>query len=211
MRGGEESRVAMTWRHLLLAALVLGSLPVMLSLDPFGQSAAYHHFADRRFILGVPNFMDVVSNIPFLLVGVAGMAFAADRTEGLRAAWLAFFAGVAIVSAGSAYYHVNPNNDTLVWDRLPITLAFIGLLAAVVGESVSERLGKSLLLPAVLLGFFSVFYWHWSDDLRLYVWVQLISLLTVPAVIVLFRSRYTHRWVLLVALALYGLEDFGNV
>jgi hypothetical protein len=98
---------------------------------------------------------------------------------------------------------VHPNNDTLVWDRLPMAVGFMGMFAALLGEYASVRLGKSLLVPAVLLGFFSVLYWHWFDDLRLYFWIQLIPLLTVPVAMILFRSRFTHRWFLLVALGFY--------
>jgi hypothetical protein len=204
-RGGEEGRsLKEGWRRLLLLAIVLGSLAVMLSLDPLGQDASYHRFADRRVILGVPNFFDVSSNIAFLLVGIAGAVFLARRAVSLRAAWLTFFLGVAIVSVGSGYYHANPNDGSLVWDRLPMTIAFMGLFAAILGEYVDERLGRILLVPAVLLGLFSVLYWRWFGDLRFYFWIQLIPLLTVPAVMILFRPRYSHGWVLLVALALYA-------
>ena len=199
------------WRRLLLLAVLLGSLAFIFSLAPIGQSAGYHRFADQRVVLGVPNFFDVSSNIAFLLVGAAGLAFCrADRSLSLRAAWLTFFAGIAVVSAGSAHYHVNPNNGTLVWDRLPMTIASMGLFAAILGEYVDERLGRIVLVPAVLLGLFSVLYWRWFADLRFYFWIQLIPLLTVPAVLILFRSRYSHGWVLLVAVALYGFAKISE-
>jgi hypothetical protein len=199
------------WRRVLLSALVLGSLALMLSLDPLVQDPGYHRFADQRAMFGVPNFLDISSNLAFLLVGVAGIAFCLSGRAGLlRAAWLAFFLGVAIVSAGSAYYHTNPNDATLVWDRLPMTVAFMGLWAAILGEYLGERLGRILLAPAVLAGLASVLYWHWSGDLRFYVWIQLISLLTIPAVMVLFRPRYTRQWFLLAALALYGVAKVSE-
>jgi hypothetical protein len=211
MRGGEEGRsLKEAWPRFLLLAMLLGSLAVVLTLDPIQQNASYHRFSDQRIIFGVPNFFDVSSNIAFLLVGAAGVLFLARRTVSLRVAWLTFFVGVAIVSAGSAYYHVNPNNNTLVWDRLPMTIAFMGLFAAILGEYVDERLGRILLVPAVLLGFFSVLYWRWFGDLRFYFWIQLIPLLTVPAVMILFRSSYTHGWALLVALALYGFAKVAE-
>jgi len=200
------------WRRVLLSAVVLGSLAFMLSLDPLGQSPGYHRLADQRTILGVPNFLDVGSNVAFLLVGFAGLVFSVpDRTVPLRSAWLTFFLGVAVVSGGSAYYHADPNDATLVWDRLPMTVAFMGLWAAILGEYVSERLGRILLAPAVLAGLFSVLYWHWSGDLRFYVWIQLISLVTVPLAMVLFRPRYTHQWLLLAALALYGVAKASEM
>lgn len=40
------------------------------------------------------------------------------------------FAGVLLTSAGSTWYHLAPTNDSLVWDRLPMTLGFMGLFAA---------------------------------------------------------------------------------
>jgi hypothetical protein len=122
-----------------------------------------------------------------------------------RPAWITFFAGVAIISAGSAWYHLDPNNDTLVWDRLPMTIGFMGLLAALLAEYVSARLGGFLLLPAILAGLSSVIYWHRFDDLRFYVWIQFVPLLIVPVLMALFRPRYSHQWMLLVALACYML------
>jgi len=86
-----------------------------------------------------------------------------------------------------------------------MTIGFMGLIAALAGEYMHERLGRLLLAPAVLLGFASVLYWHWVDDLRFYYWVQWASLLSIPVLIVLFKSRYSHQWVLLVALAWYAL------
>ena len=209
MRGGEEARALTAgWRRLALLAVVLGSLALMLSLGPLPQDTGYHRFADDRVVLGVPNFFDVASNIAFLVAGGAGVAFLARRPLG--AAWLVFFAGVAVVSAGSGYYHANPSNAALVWDRLPMTIAFMGLFAAILGDYLSERLGKVLLGPAVLLGFLSVLYWRWLDDLRFYYWVQLVPLLTIPAAMALFRSRYTHQWILLAAVGLYALAKIAE-
>ena len=199
------------WRHALLLVIVAGSLAFMLSRHPFGQNPNYHHFADRRIFFGVQNFFDVMSNIPFLLVGMTGISFClGNRLMTLRSAWLTFFAGVAIVSAGSAYYHWNPTNETLVWDRLPMTIGFMGLFVALLAEYVSAQLGKFLLVPAILAGFSSVLYWHWFDDLRFYYWIQLIPLLTVPAVIVLFRPKYSRQWLLLLALACYMLAKISE-
>jgi hypothetical protein len=211
MRDAEEGRpVKEVWPRFLLLAILLGSLALVLTLDPIQQNAGYHRFADQRVIFGVPNFFDVSSNIAFLLVGVAGVLFLARRTVSARLAWLTFFLGVALVSAGSAYYHANPNDETLVWDRLPMTIAFMGVFAAVLGECVDERLGKLLLAPAVLLGLLSVLYWSWLGDLRLYYWIQLTPLLTIPVVMVLFRPRTTHQWLLLVAVALYGVAKLAE-
>jgi hypothetical protein len=77
-----------------------------------------------------------------------------------------------MVSVGSGYYHWHPSNDSLVWDRLPITVGFIGLFMAIVNESMHPKLGTILLLPGLMLGAGSVIYWYSYNDLRFYAWVQ---------------------------------------
>ena len=201
-----NTKVGLTWRHWVLLLVVLGSLAWMLSLEPIAQNPAYHGFADRRALLGIPNWLDVLSNLPFLFVGAFGWRFCVQGSLGTAGrAWAVLFAGVALTSAGSAYYHWSPNYDSLLWDRLPMTIGFMGLFAALAGEYLHERFGRLLLAPAVLLGFASVLYWYRVDDLRFYYWVQSAPLLSIPVFMVLFKSRYSHQWVLLVAVAWYAL------
>ncbi len=207
-----RSRLQKSWRHLVLILVVLSSLAAILSHEPVGQDPAYHEFADRRTLAGVPNFFDVVSNLPFLIIGIAGVVFCLRNSLGaLRYAWIAFFTGVALVSFGSAYYHWNPTSQTLVWDRFPMTAGFMGFFAALLGEHVREKLGGFLLAPLVLLGFSSVVYWRRFDDLRFYFWIQLIPLLVIPILMVLFRSRHSHHWLLGAALASYILAKVSEV
>lgn len=195
-----------------MAAIVIGSFLLMLLLKPFGQNPNYHNFADKRTFLGIPNAFDVASNVAFLLVGIVGLTVCfKNRVGNLRNAWIILFAGITLVSVGSAYYHLNPNNETLVWDRLPMTIGFMGLFAALLGEYISERLGRFLLIPALLLGASSVFYWHWFDDLRFYIWIQIIPLLTIPVVLALYRARYSHSWMLLAALGAYALAKITEL
>ena len=174
-------------------------------LPPIAQDPAYHGFADHRGLLGIHNFLNVATNLAFLAVGIAGIVLCARRPGviGARWAWLACFTGVALVCFGSGYYHVNPNNDTLVWDRLPMSIGFMALLVAALAENVNPRLEKYLLAPAMILGIAGVIYWHYSNDLRLYVLVQFLPLLLIPAMLLLFKSPYTHRGLLLIALAIY--------
>ena len=194
------------WRHLALLLVVAGSLLWMLGLAPIAQDVGYHAFADTRTVLGVRNGLDVLSNLPFLVAGALGLAHCLRHDPGpARSAWLVLFGGVALVSAGSVVYHLDPGNGTLVLDRLPMTVGFMGLFVALLGEHLGAKLVPVLLAPAVALGLGTVLYWHWTDDLRPYLWVQLVPLLTIPAVMVLFAGRYTHRWLLLVALACYVL------
>ena len=145
--------MCVTWRHLVLMALVLTSALGMASLDPIAQNLAYHSFADTRPLLGIPNFGDVASNLPFLLVGVLGLRLCLRmKSDAVRQAWIALFGGITLVSIGSSYYHWDPTNDTLVWDRLPMTIAFMGLFVALLSENVDRRLARVLLVPALAFG-----------------------------------------------------------
>jgi hypothetical protein len=200
------------WRIATLAAILLAPLAYLLLLhDPIPQDPGYHMFADVRTCIGIPNFGNVASSIAFLLVGVAGTWWCwRNRDVPARGAWLVFFAGVALVFFGSAYYHWKPGNDTLVWDRLPMAVAFMGLFAALIGEHAGERLGRALLAPAVIVGAASVAWWHYSDDLRIYVWVQAAPLVAIPLLLALFPGRYTHRRYLLYGAACYALAKIAE-
>jgi hypothetical protein len=200
------------WRYFLLATVAVGSVALMLASPPIVQPLQYHGFADSRAFLGIPNFWNVVTNVLFLLVGIAGLKFClGQELRGGRAAWIALFAGVALVAAGSSYYHWDPRDATLVWDRLFITVAFMGLLVALLGEHLGARLAQVLLVPMLLVGLAGVLYWRAFGDLRLYLWVQLIALLAIPLLIVLFRSGYTRRSLLLAALVWHALARVAEL
>jgi hypothetical protein len=132
---------------------------------PLAQWASYHDFADQRRILGIPNFLDVVSNSALLIVGILGLVRikAITHSPQLLLAGLIFFASIVLIAAGSAYYHLAPSNASLAWDRLPMAVAFMAFLALVIGEFISTRAGALLLLPLVALGLTSVGYWHVTE------------------------------------------------
>ena len=183
-----------------------------MALPPIAQDPTYHVFADRRAFLGIPNFLNVATNLAFLVIGIAGIRLCVHGSGalGARWAWVTCFTGVALVCFGSGYYHLAPDNDTLVWDRLPMSIGFTALLVAVLAEHIDPRLEKWLLAPAVLIGLASVLYWRHTGDLRLYVLVQFLPLLMLPVVLLLFKSPYTHRGLLLLALAVYVLSKVAE-
>ena len=194
-----------SWRHAVLVFLLLSPLASLLMIDPIPQDAAYHRFVDSGRFLGVPNFFDVISNLAFLLVGALGIAFCLKNHTGPgHSAWLVLFVGVSLVSFGSIYYHWSPSNESLVWDRIPMSVGFMGLLTALLIEYVHSRL-SCLLIPLVIVGIGSVLYGYYFEDLRLYAWVQFFPLLALPFLMVLFKSRFTHQGLLFSALVLYAL------
>jgi len=186
----------------------------MSLLEPLHQDPAYHGFADARAFLGIPNFADVASSLAFVVVGLAGMMLlsraAASRFVALdewRAYWWCFCA-VAFAGIGSAYYHLAPDDARLAWDRLPIAIAFMWLLGAVMAERLGIAPGAGLLALLAAIGAGSVLYWSALDDLRPYVLVQFGALAAIVVLSAWFPSRYTHGWVIFAVAALYGLAKW---
>lgn len=218
-RPSREARVAILWASGAAIALAAAFAP------PFAQPEAYHSFADQRALLGVANFLDVASNLAFLVVGVAGLYFVlrGTRAHGGRAfqdpaerwAWGVMFAATALASCGSVYYHLAPDSPRLAWDRLPIAIGFMGLVAATVSERISTKAGWRLLVPLCVLGAGSVWFWRWSaasgvENLNPYGAVQFGSALLVLLMVVLFPSRYTRSHDILGAVILYALAKLAE-
>ena len=189
---GKALRVA------LFAAPTLMLLIVAGIAGPVPQDPAYHDFADTRTLLAIPNFWNVASNLLFLVVGASGIALVATHGHAiagaLQPAWLAFFAGVGLTAFGSGYYHWSPENATLAWDRLAMTIAFMGLTAVMIGEYVDARAGRRLLLPLLVIGAGSVGYWLHTEtlgagDLRPYAVVQFLPMILLPLLMLLHRGR----------------------
>lgn len=199
-------------REILLVVMAAGSLVAVMALDPIPQNLAYHNFADTRPLFGVPNFFNVLSNLLFLLVGFPGILFCIrDRQTGSPWSWIVFFVAVTSVSFGSGYYHLAPDNGTLVWDRLPMAVAFMGLFVGLLGEYVKPGVERVVLLPFVLLGIGSVVHWHFLDDLRFYGWIQFFPLLCLPVMVVVFKSPFTHQRFYVYALGFYALAKLAEV
>ena len=184
----------------LFTVLVASAGIVLVALPPIPQDPEYHRFADRRTFWGIPNFWNVVSNTGFLVAATWGAAVlrrkdaCEERWERVEYGFL--LGGVALTAAGSAYYHLRPDDGRLVWDRLPMTLAFMSLFAALIGERIDARLGRYLLAPLLVMGTGSVVYWKATGDLRWYALVQFLPLAAIPAILALFPSgRRNGAWI----------------
>ncbi len=184
---------------LAFSGLIAASLVGLLLLPPIPQVQDYHQFADRRTIFGIPNFWNIVSNLPFLIAGVAGLwRFHRHATAAV------FFLGVFLTGIGSSYYHWAPHDGTLFWDRLPMTMSFAALLALVVGDRVGTAAGVVVLWPVLALGVFSLLWWLWTDDLRLYFWVQFSPVFAAIFLFFLYPARYTGSYYWIIAILLYA-------
>ncbi|RPJ54549.1 MAG: alkaline phytoceramidase [Acidobacteria bacterium] len=206
-------------RFLLLLGITLVSLGLTFALPAMPQDGGYHSFADRRVFAGVPHSLNVLSNLPFAIVGGVGVAglirrrrapLFLDSRESLP--YFAFFAGIFLVALGSAYYHLFPSNQSLVWDRLPISIVLVAFACSQLAERVSPKAGAFLLGPLIGLGIGSVVYWRLTEllgqgDLRPYGFIRFFPMVLVPFLILMFPTRYTGSGRLVLALVLFAASS----
>lgn len=210
--------------------LGLGLLLVLLAgltwmLPPIEQASAYHDFADQRACRGLANCLDTASNVLFILAGLSGLLILYRnrdkplfREKGEAWPYRFFFFGAVLIGLGSAYYHLAPDNDRLLWDRLAMMLTFMAWFAAIVSERVSLRAGVCLLPLLVAAGLGSALWWAWSEtqgmgDLRFYLLMQLLPILFIPLLLWSYPPRYSGDRTILAVIGLYLLAlllDLGD-
>lgn len=196
----------------IIVAAALFMLGLLFSKPVMVQQQDYHQFVDTRTMLGIPNALDVLSNIFFALTGLIGVMEVMKQSTTLvtKKSWWWFFVSIILIAPGSAYYHWSPNDATLVWDRLPMSLAFMALYILLLSEHLDFKIEKYLYL-ALFTGLASVFTWVITTDLRFYYWVQFSSFITTPLILFMFPSRYTLKGYYGVTLVLYGLAKWAEV
>ncbi len=202
---------SISWQDSLIASLVIISFVSLFFIAPIPQDLSYHAFIDNRNIFGINNFFDVASNLPFLFVGLLGLhAIYKDWGISSSWSWLVLFLAVFLVAIGSSYYHLNPENETLTWDRLPMAIGFMALFVITSSDYISSRLEKWLLIPMCLVGIFSVIYWHITDDLRIYAWVQFVSMALLLIIISVYKPTHLQTKYLLYAFLFYILSKIAE-
>ncbi len=196
-------------RTFVFVLLVFSPLALIYSFSgPIPQDQAYHHFADTRRLLGVPNFWNVAGNLLFVLFGLMGVRLC--RRAAVKVSWLVFFAGAALVGPGSALYHLSPGDLTLVFDRLPMTIAFAGIVSAVVADVFSVTSERILLAATLATGIYSVMHWHLFGDLRLYAWVQLTPMVVLVYIALAYDPAELRRKYLVYAFGWYLLAKVAE-
>jgi len=156
-------------------------------MPPLRQDQSYHLFADQRTFFGVGNFWDVVSNLPFAIVGLVGLFALRDFASRI------IFFGIFATAFGSAYYHLRPDDARLFWDRLPMTIVFMSLFALVIKK-------RAWVIPFVLAGVSSIVWWRFTGNLWPYALVQFGPMLIL--IVIAFRSEPQLRPVVV----FYGLS-----
>lgn len=212
MEQGEKRADPAAWKRALIAVLAVGSLGAAFLVKPFPQPASYHDFADQRTLFGIPHFMDVASNLPFLVAGLLGLYNCLARKDLLypepaaRLPWIILTLSVFLTGFGSGYYHWAPGNGTLFWDWLPMALGFSALMGIMVLERVDPRLGRALWIPLIAAGVGSLLYWRWVDDLRFYFLLQTWAVVLVPVILILFPAPFAGTKWMALGLGLYALS-----
>jgi hypothetical protein len=175
------------------------------------QDPSYHDFADHGSLALLPNFLNVISNAAFILAGLLGLfglfkksCFLTFIENSEKTAYYVLFSGLILTGLGSAWYHLNPDDYRLLWDRLPMTIIFMSFFATLITERISIRAGMIILPVLLVLGIASAVYWYIGEltghgDLRPYVMVQFYPVVSIPIILLLFKSRYDNNGKYLIA------------
>ncbi|NMG04627.1 hypothetical protein [Azoarcus taiwanensis] len=202
---------------LLVAAYVVGLLAAMLLWPALPQDPAYHAFASRTSP-GI-DLANVLTNVTYLLAGSLGWivigrgALFESGFERLLAR--IFFAALFATGLGSAWYHHAPDNLSLFWDRLPLSVVLVSVTALMIAERTHvDRAGSALVVVWLFVGPLAVIYWHLTEtfatgDLRPYLALHAM-LIVVPPLAFLLPARYTHTKGYLIALTLYLFGYLGD-
>jgi hypothetical protein len=179
----------------ILITLTLLTIAITLAIGRMPQKLTYHQFADQKIVWGVPNFFDVFTNLPFIVIGVLGMSkLPKSSAAGIHFLnYLVLFTGIFLTGFGSVFYHLHPDNATLVFDRIPMAIIFMAFLSITIAECVGQQTAKILLLPLIIFGISSVLWWYYSEnqgsgDLRMYGFVQFYTIYIIPVIAFYFPS-----------------------
>ena len=203
------------WRELALGVAAAGVLVLLALLPPVCRGPGFHHYADERAWLGLPNAADVLTNLPFVLVGLAGLALAPRVPARDRLGVRLLFGGFVLLGLGSGAYHLYRTDLTLVLDWLPIALVLAWLSALVITDRVGARAGRvaGWILPAAAVA--SVLVW-WlgggtaGGDMRWYVGLQLSLVAAVPVIVLLYPRGALGTRELWLAVACFGAARVVN-
>ncbi|HEX8546868.1 MAG TPA: ceramidase domain-containing protein [Cytophagaceae bacterium] len=203
---------------IIFYSLTVVAVAALFIVGPVHQDCAYHNFADSRTVLGIPNFFNVISNLPFVLIGFWGLykLYGSSSNLFLKIAYFIFCLGIIFTGVGSAYYHWAPSSESLVWDRLPMTIAFMSFFSIMISPYFGKKREYLVLIVLLVSGFLSVFYWYLGDsggegDLRPYIFVQYYPLVIVIISLLMLPSSLFPKRLLAIAFFFYMLAKVFEI
>jgi hypothetical protein len=182
-------------KRLYLAALFVFII-MALFYGPISQPQEYHDFADDREILGVPNALDVMSNLAIIYPGVVGLAFiheSRNRTqvsEDEISIQITLFSGMILTFAGSVWFHLDPTDSTMLWDRLGMSVVIGSCISLLIHDMWDRNLAAKIHLPIIIASIVSVLWWPVFDDLRVYFIVKHHPFILFPIFLLCGRRIY---------------------
>lgn len=208
-------------KQISIGAIIVVAVLISFNVDPVPQDLQYHQFADNRTLLGVANGLNVFSSLLFAVIGLYCLIISyrcrlQTHLPMFINSYYLFYLGMICIGLGSAFYHWNPNNETLMWDRLSMTISFMSLLSFVISRHINHPFGYMMLWPLILFGMSSVFYWIYTEasgqgDLRWYGLVQFLPMLLIPVILVLFPTKLYRQNYMWLIIGIYGLAKIAEL
>lgn len=187
---------------------------ILWSRLPQIDAKTYFAFADSRKLLGIHNHLNVISNLPFILISLWGLKTIRKKshffTKKENIYLVSFCVGVFLTGLGSSYFHYTPNPSTLVWDRIPMTICFSSLLALIINDRVNPNISMTIYYLLIPSGFITVFgYAYGILNLRPYLVLQFGTLLFIIFTTLVFRvNKLSNRAIYLSVLSYVAAKFF---
>lgn len=197
-------------KNLFLFILTTFLLTILWQYLPSSDKDSYFLFADNLTRFGINNCSDVLSNLGFLVASIYGLFILKSSNKipiSYKTPLITIIVGAFLTCFGSAYFHNNPNSDTLFWDRMPMTIGFSGVVILMLMDRLHyHKLVIPLSIVLVMTGLLTVFGWHTKIfTLRPYLIVQYGCLIFTFLTLLLTKPSYIKTGTMLFALSFYVL------
>ena len=185
----------MSVKRLYLVSLLV-FIAVAITYGPIPQPQDYHDFADDREFIGIPNALDVMSNLVIIYPGIVGLAFVHERRKNPQvpddetSIHITLFAGMILTFAGSVWFHLDPNDSTMLWDRLGMSIIIGSCISLIINDLWDRGLAGKIHIPIIVASIISVVWWPVFDDLRVYFIVKHHPFILFPILVVFGTKLY---------------------
>ncbi len=143
----------MNRKDYIIPSIAILCVILLLFYKPIPQDPNYHDFADKRMMAGIPNFLNVITNLPFAIVGLLGLQVTRMiKEKELKYICATLFIGFVLLTIRSSYFHLWPKNATLVYDRIPMVFIFMSFFAFIIYNYINKRTGYNAFIALNIIG-----------------------------------------------------------